>query len=238
MPTRANTRSPHRAVGAILLCAGEGKRLGMSSPKALVQLAGRPTFLWSIDVLEDSPEIQGIVVVGPVQNLQPILKSSPHKYSKVVGWCEGGPDRHDSVARGLQELATEFSYVLIHDCARPLVTVNLVKRVVQDARKYGAAISAVPLDDTLKYIEDEEVRKTVRRANLWRAQTPQVFRRDWLEDAYSRTHKAPTDDASMVEAVGHRVHVTRGESRNLKVTYRDDLELAASIIAASKPLNR
>ena len=108
--------------GAILLCAGRGKRLGSPGGKALAPLAGRPLFLWSLDALERTPSLTGIVVVGPVSALRAAHAASGMPASRVVAWCEGGPERQDSVARGLAALPPSFDLVAIHDAARALIT--------------------------------------------------------------------------------------------------------------------
>jgi 2-C-methyl-D-erythritol 4-phosphate cytidylyltransferase len=105
-------------------------------------------------------------------------------------------------------------------------------RVAADARAHGAAIAAVPLEDTLKRVTLEVIDDTVPRAGLWRAQTPQGFRRDWLEEAHARAAAIATDDAALIEAAGHRVHVTMGETANFKITTRDDLCLAEAWLSA------
>jgi 2-C-methyl-D-erythritol 4-phosphate cytidylyltransferase len=124
--------------------------------------------------------------------------------------------------------------VAVHDCARALVTPDVVDRAVSDAVAHGAAIAAVPLEDTLKRATLEVIDDTVPRAGLWRAQTPQAFRRDWLEEAHrvAAESKAPpaTDDASMVEAIGSRVRLTRGEAINFKITTPEDLWLAEAAL--------
>ena len=215
------------SVTAILLCAGRGDRLGGSVPKALVPLAGRPLFTWSLEALERSPAIERIVVVGPVPRMKEMLAASGLSPGKVVAWSEGGRERQDSVARGLHVLPDEATLVAIHDCARALVTPDLVGRVVADAMQHGAAIAAVPLADTLKRGALGAIETTVPRQGLWCAQTPQVFRRAWIEAGHQAAEaRRATDDAALVEALGHRVHLTPGDPLNLKITTPQELELA------------
>jgi 2-C-methyl-D-erythritol 4-phosphate cytidylyltransferase len=218
--------------GAILLCAGQGERLGAGVPKALAALAGRPLFTWSLEAFEASPAIEHIVVVGPARTLQEALWACGMHAGKVAAWCEGGRERQHSVARGLAALPEACDVVLVHDAARALVTPALIARVAADARTHGAAIAAVPVDDTLKRVTLEVIEDTVPRAGLWRAQTPQGFRRDWLAEAHARAGAVATDDAALVEAAGHRVRVTLGEATNLKITTPDDLHLAEAWLSA------
>ena len=214
------------SITAILLCAGRGDRLGAAVHKALAPLAGRPLFTWSLEALERTPAIERIVVVGPVQRMREMLAASGLRPGKIAAWSEGGRERQDSVARGLQVLPEDTTLVAIHDCARALVTPELIGRVVADALQHGAAIAAVPLADTLKRGTLGAVETTVPRQGLWCAQTPQVFRREWIEAGHAAAAHRATDDAALVEALGHRVHLTPGGPLNLKITTPQDLELA------------
>ncbi|OGF10573.1 MAG: 2-C-methyl-D-erythritol 4-phosphate cytidylyltransferase [Candidatus Eisenbacteria bacterium RBG_16_71_46] len=220
------------SVGALLLCAGRGERLGAGVSKALAPLAGRPLFTWSLETLQRSSAIEGIVVVGPVRQAQDLLAASGIEPAKIVGWSEGGRERQQSVARGLAALPERFTTVAIHDCARALVSGDLVARVVGDALRFGAAIAAVPLEDTLKRGTLDTIETTVPRQGLYRAQTPQAFRRDWLTAAHASARTAATDDSALVEALGHPVHLTPGDPLNLKITTPLDLELAEAWLSA------
>lgn len=210
--------------GAILLCAGRGERLGRKETKALIPLAGRPLFTWSLEALQNTPVIHAIVVVGPMKPLRAALGGWSEQ--RIAAWCEGGKERQDSVTRGLAALPAECDVVAVHDCARPLVTPDLIARVVAEAMASGAAIAAVPLEDTLKRTSLGVVEQTVPRAGLWRAQTPQAFRRDWLERGHAEAHGVATDDAALIEATGGRVKVVEGAAANFKITRAQDLELA------------
>ena len=216
---------------AILLCAGKGERLGLGVDKALAPLAGRPLFSWSLEAFERSPAIEGIVVVGRTKLLRDLLAASGLAPAKIVAWTEGGRERQDSVARGLKALPPEFDLVVVHDSARALVSPALIGRVLGDAVAHGAAIAAVPLEDTLKRGSLRVIEDTVPRAGLWRAQTPQAFRRDWLEPAHAAAQGKATDDAALVEAAGHPVHLTEGEAVNFKITTPADLALAEAWLA-------
>lgn len=219
------------SVTAILLCAGRGERLGAAVPKAAVPLAGRPLFAWSLETLERCASVDSIVVVGPVRTLRELLAAAGLAPAKVVAWVEGGEERQHSVARGLAALPEGCDLVAIHDCARALVSAEVVERAVSAARAHGAAIAAVPLADTLKRVESDVIAGTPSRAGLWCAQTPQVFRRDWIEAAHAAAGQTATDDAALVEALGHAVHVSEGEALNFKVTTPGDLALAERWLA-------
>jgi len=211
---------------AILLCAGKGERLGAGVDKSLVPLFGRPLFTWSLKALELSRAIERIVMVGPVKRMKELLAASGFAPRKIVAWSEGGRERQDSVARGLNALPDDTALVAIHDCARALVTPGLIARVVGDAVQHGGAIAALPLADTLKRGALGVIETTVPRQGLWCAQTPQVFRREWIAAAHAAASRQATDDAALVEALGHRVHLTPGDPLNFKITTPQDLELA------------
>ncbi|NOT33794.1 MAG: 2-C-methyl-D-erythritol 4-phosphate cytidylyltransferase [Candidatus Eisenbacteria bacterium] len=214
---------------ALLLCAGRGERLGAEVGKALVPLASRPLFTWSLEALEHCRAIDAIVVVGPVSPLQHALAATGLAIRKVVAWTEGGRERQHSVARGLHVMPEDAEIVAVHDSARALVTSELIERVIEDARIHGGAIAALPMSDTVKRVGDSVILETLAREALWRAQTPQAFRRAWLVEAHAKSACATavaTDDAALVEALGHPVHVTPGDAHNLKITTPDDLALA------------
>jgi len=216
---------------AILLCAGRGDRLARGDDKALVLLVGRPLFTWSLAALERCDAIRAIVVVGDEKRLRPAAEAAGLG-ARVVAWTAGGKERQDSVARGLAALPREFDLVAVHDAARALVTPELVGRVVADAASRGAAIVAAPLEDTLKAASLGAITRTVPRAGLWRAQTPQAFRRELLERAHAEAHGTATDDAALVEALGVEVRITEGDAMNFKITREADLALAEAVLAA------
>lgn len=219
---------------ALLLCAGHGERLGRREDKALVALAGRALFTWSLEALQRCSAIEAIVMVGDAARLKPAVAAGGLTEARIAAWTPGGRERQDSVARGLAALPPAYELVAVHDCARALVTPELIGRVVADAAAHGAAIAAVALEDTLKRGTLGTIEQTVPRAGLWRAQTPQAFRRDWLERAHAEAHGSATDDAALVEALGLRVHLTEGDPMNFKITRPRDLELAEACLAARR----
>ena len=219
------------STGAILLCAGRGDRLGAGVPKAFVRLAGRPLFAWSLAALQRCASVDAIVVVGPVTTARGLLAASGASFERIVAFVEGGAERQHSVARGLAAMPAEHDLVAVHDAARALVSPGVVSRAVEAARRHGAAIAAVPLADTLKAVAGDRITATPLRAGLWCAQTPQVFRRDWLVAAHAAATDTATDDAALVEALGHDVRVAEGDSLNFKITTPADLALAEAWLA-------
>jgi 2-C-methyl-D-erythritol 4-phosphate cytidylyltransferase len=219
---------------ALLLAAGCGERLGSERPKAFVELAGRPLVQWSLDVLAASPEIDRVVVATP-----PEMESLPATVRLPAGaLCVPGGDVRSASVRHALALAQDDDPILIHDAARPLLTVDLVQRTLAAAMAEGVhgAIAAAPASDTVKRTEGEPpiVTETLDRANLWAVQTPQVFRREALERALQVSDEvlaAATDDAWLVERMGGRIAVVPSHTANLKITTPVDLELATLLLA-------
>jgi 2-C-methyl-D-erythritol 4-phosphate cytidylyltransferase len=233
-------------VAALVLGAGSGERLRESlgvrksegadeasgvAPKAFVPLAGRCLLLRSIEAVAAAAEVDLVVpVVG--QEAMPRLmdlESELHKIPKVRAAVAGGAERQDSVCCGLEALPAEVTHVAVHDAARPLVRPEDVSRVVRVGLSRGAALLAIPVRDTIKRVEAGRVVATPPRAECYAAQTPQVFRIDWLRDALARAGAdgvQGTDDASLVERLGVEVEVVEGDPANLKITSAEDLALA------------
>ena len=213
---------------ALILAAGSGERLGAGRPKALVQVAGRPLVRWSIDVLSQVAEIERIVLALPPGTPPP---------AGVIA-VEGGPVRSDSVRRALAA-AGPGETVLVHDAARPLLSVELASAVIaalKDDDSADAAIAAVPVTDTVKRVDGAGVvRETLTRSELWAVQTPQVFRRAALERALAVPDEIlaqATDDAWLLERDGGKVLVVRASEENLKVTTALDLQVAEMLLSA------
>jgi 2-C-methyl-D-erythritol 4-phosphate cytidylyltransferase len=206
---------------ALVVAAGRGERLGSPGPKAFVMCGGRSMLEWSIDALKAVPEIAHIVVATP-----PGIEA-PAGTTGVFG----GEERSHSVRAALHHTLAGDP-VLVHDAARPLVTPEIIRAVLDglDAEA-DAAIAAAPVADTIKRAgrDGRTVAETLDRAALWAIQTPQVFRRDVLERALAQPHDvlaAATDDASIVEGMGGTVRLVECPRENFKITTPDDLRLA------------
>jgi len=213
-------------VGAIIVAAGEGRRMG-GVDKVLAPLSGKPVLARVVDIFESCQSVDQVVVVVSQQNIEPAKQLVAEQgWSKVTDICAGGSRRQDSVVAGLDRL-DHCDWVVIHDGARPLVTGDLIERGLEASRETGAAVAAVPITDTVKVAGDDRlVRQTLPRHNLWAVQTPQVFRFDIIVDASRRVKAEVTDDASLVEQAGYRVKLYMGSYDNIKITTPDDLALA------------
>ena len=246
------------AVATIVVAAGEGRRLGAAEPKALVPLAGRPLLLHSLERLSGLPGLLEQVVVVPPGWRARVEERFAAEFArwKVSRVVEGGVRRQDSAAAGFAALSPGVEVVLIHDAAPPRVRGRALPRGgvgpptpppaggggraaaggggAGGAPRDGAALLAVPLSDTLKREGPEgRVGETLDRRGLWRAQTPQGFRREVYAAAMRRAMKEggdATDDASLVERAGGAVTLVEGDPSNLKITTAADLRAAEALL--------
>jgi len=217
-------------VGVIIAAGGASQRMG-GLDKLYAMLGGKPVLVRATLPFQKSPLVDQIVVVVAGEKVNQCQQLIPGgEWSKVTNICAGGERRQDSVAAGLKLIA-KCDWVVIHDGARPFVTVNLIERGLAAAQETGAAIAAVPVTDTVKEAgEDSIVRQTLPRQNLWAVQTPQVFRIDIITEAYRRAKGDVTDDAMLVEQMGHKVKVFMGSYDNIKITTPEDLALAEVLV--------
>ena len=217
------------------MAAGQGTRLGAGVPKQYLPLGGVPMLLRALRPFTTHPEVAHTVVVLPAAD----AASPPPWLAAVLGGTltvtAGGAERSDSVAAGLAALPAACTVVLVHDAARPFVEHALITAVAGVARRGEGAVPAIPVGDTLKEVAPDSggrIVRTVPRAGLYRAQTPQGFPRRVLEQAHAQaTHGGPaTDDAQLVEQAGVPVRVVAGSARNFKITTEDDLLIAERLL--------
>ena len=217
--------------------AGSAIRMGLGYSKAYVDVEGKPLLARTVAALLASPFIDKLTVAVRPDEIalasgEIVGKLNLQDRVEIIG---GGEERQQTVEKLLAAAPPERDLVLIHDAARPLISENLIHEVLEAAAEWGAAIPAIPIADTIKESIDggETVSGTVDRARLYRAQTPQVFHRDLIVSAHRRARKEKwevTDDASIMEQMGHEIRIVAGEERNIKITTLDDLELVRWII--------
>lgn len=222
-------------VWAVLVAAGSGERFGGKRPKAFANLAGRPLVAESLERLDASAWIEAIVVVAVADWEEPtILLAEELGAGSLRAVVTGGATRTDSVRAGLAEVPGDTAVVLVHDAARPLVSDDVVERVVTALGEgWDAAVPALPLVDTVKRAEDEAVAETVDRSGLHAVQTPQAFVAGALRRALAGAGEA-TDCAALVEATGGRVRLVEGDRRLLKVTTPADLAFVETLLGAER----
>jgi 2-C-methyl-D-erythritol 4-phosphate cytidylyltransferase len=227
---RASRSDELGTVWAILVAAGRGERLGSDKPKAFAKLGDEPLLTEPLRRLEECGWVDAIVLVAPAGWEEPaILLAEELGCGKVSACVAGGETRTESVRAGLAEVPADALVVLVHDAARPLLSTDVVERVLAPLREgWEGAIPGLPVADTLKRVDgDGTVVATVARDGLWAVQTPQAFLADALRRAYAAARLA-TDCSALVEATGGRVKVVEGDARLLKVTTADDLAKIAS----------
>jgi len=219
----------------VIVAAGTSSRM-QGRDKLWIPLAGRITLARTIDAFEASPLIATIVLALNPERIADAdaLRESEH-WRKIAAIVPGGPRRQDSVRRGLDILAGFASppaWVMIHDGARPLVTSEIIAAGLEAGKRYEAAIAAVPVKDTIKVVRDGTVHATLDRAELWVIQTPQVFSFPLIHHAHhsAAAETAVTDDAALLERLGHAVAVFPGAYSNIKITTQEDLFLAELLI--------
>lgn len=217
-------------VAAIIVAAGAGVRMG-GIDKLFTELGGIPLLARTIAAFDASPLVDEIVLVTSESNLDRCWRLVKARgFRKVTELVPGGTRRQDSVQQGLAQV-TGSQWVLIHDGVRPFVDSSLIAAGLEAAREHGAAVAAVPVKDTIKVVNaDRMVRNTPNRETLWMVQTPQVFRTDLIRSAYRDAFGDVTDDAMLLERLGHPIKVYQGCYDNIKITTPEDLELAECIL--------
>lgn len=221
----------------ILPAAGKSTRFRDKEKKPFVNLDGRAVWLRTVEHFINRPDVaQCVIVVAPDDQEMFRLRFGANLAFMNVQIANGAAERFQSIANALELVKPEVDFIAVHDAVRPCITEALITSVFTKAEKTGAALLALPVTDTVKQCNDQhQVQTTVPRKGLWLAQTPQVFRREWLAEAYaqrSKLGKDITDDAQLVEAAGHAVHVVEGAGTNIKITTRQDLILADAILKA------
>ncbi len=213
--------------------------MGAETPKQFLELDGTPIVILSLRRIAACPQVTDIIVAtraDEVARLEERIKKE--KFKQTVRIVKGGDSRQDSVAAALREVVNETELVLVHDAVRPFVTVEQITRVIEEARRCEAAILGIPAMDTVKEVKRASlpedvalITATVPRERVVLAQTPQAFSTKLLKEAFARAQSDgvnASDEAGLVERMGHDVHVVLGSERNMKITKPADMELARS----------
>jgi 2-C-methyl-D-erythritol 4-phosphate cytidylyltransferase len=225
---------------AIVPAAGSGSRMDRELSKQYLSLGGMPLLVRTLKVFDECPLVDALLVVVPPQDIEFVRNTvlAPWKLKKVAGVLPGGKERQDSVRAGVEALDRETDLVIIHDAVRPFITLEVISQCVRAARDEGAVTVGVPAKDTVKEVSpDGRVMRTCDRSRMWLTQTPQVFRREIIENAHraaARDGFRGTDDTSLVERLGIAVRMIRGEYSNIKITTPDDLILAETLLAVRR----
>jgi len=221
-------------VGAIIPAAGRGKRIGASVPKQFLEIQGRPLLHHTLMVFASCKLIDYVVLVMPRADVDEMGEDWLNKYEIVREVVVGGEQRQDSVYNGFNSLEEGTDIVVVHDGVRPFTTPQMITATVEAAQQHGAAITAIPVSDTVKQAADGFVKQTVSRDGLWRVQTPQAFQYGLLQQAFKKAKKDSyygTDEGSLVEYLGERVKIVPGSELNIKITRKEDLVLGESLLS-------
>jgi len=233
-------RSNLPEVTVIIAAGGRGRRMGGRTPKQFLPLAGVPVIERTIGLFSGVRAVREIVVVVPRESLRRMNAIVRRAGFARVAVVPGGKERQHSVLRGLEACSRTDGVVLVHDAVRPLVERRVIDDVIRAALRHGAAVPAVPVTDTIKTVSGARggfVSRTLPRGELWAVQTPQGFRFSILRDAHLKAAAAGvlgTDDASLVERLGRRVRIVRGNGANIKITTPRDRKVAESLIPGGK----
>lgn len=228
----------NNTVALILAAAGRSSRFsrrGSSDPmvkKVFTHLGGKPVWLRSLEKFTSREDVTQVIVVVAPEDIAWFRKYYISEINRILLLVvAGGEDRVDSIRNGLIAVSPKVGYVAIHDAARPCVTEQEITAVFKEAKKRGAALLATPMVGTIKRVVEGQIEETVPREYLWEAQTPQVFRRDLIFEAYQqKIRDVPTDDAQLVERLGQPVYVVPTDSGNIKITTQSDLVLAKYLV--------
>ncbi|MDE4085135.1 2-C-methyl-D-erythritol 4-phosphate cytidylyltransferase [Planococcus maritimus] len=220
----------------VLPAAGSGKRMKADRNKLLLELSGKPIFIYTLEVFDRDPDCEGMWLAVK-EDERELIEAYVERYriKKVKGYATGGAERQDSVRAGLEMAAGQCEVVLVHDAARPFISPTVIRELVEQANESGAAIAGVPVKDTIKKVRESVITETVNRAELWMIQTPQAFRYELLMEA---AHRAKvdgflgTDEAMLVERMGHPVQIVESTYDNVKMTTPDDLIYGKAILAS------
>ena len=226
---------------AIVLAAGQGKRMHSKVQKQFLEIQGYPVLYYSLRCFQESPLIQDIILVTGEESISYCKEEIVQKYgfTKVSAVIPGGKERYDSVYAGLCE-CRDCEYVLIHDGARPFVTEEILKRGLQKVKETGACVIGMPSKDTVK-LSDEEgyVKETPNRKCVWTIQTPQIFSYSLIREAHDSIRQKDmskiTDDAMVAEHVtGVKIRFSEGSYRNIKITTPEDLVIAEAFLRENR----
>jgi len=226
-------------VCAIIPAGGQGTRMGGTVPKQFQALRGQPILQYTLQRFQESGLIDSLILVVPEKELENTRAEWLGKPPLVQQVVVGGEKRQDSVFNGYQALAKDTDIVLVHDGVRPFLSQGMIQETIHCAEKFGAAITAIPVNDTLKQVDSSGlVQRTVDRDGLWRVQTPQAFRYDLLGEAFCKAQRDSfygTDEGALIEYLGQEVRVLDGSEWNLKITRPEDLVLGESIVEKMFP---
>jgi 2-C-methyl-D-erythritol 4-phosphate cytidylyltransferase len=232
----------YRSVAAIICAAGASKRFGGKRKKPLVDVAGRAVFLRSVELFSDRDDVKQILLaISPEDEELVTVKWGANLKFFNVKICFGAEERFDTVGKALDLVKDDIDLIAVHDAVRCCVTKEWIDKVIAKAAETGAAILACPVVATVKEVGNNVIIKTVERAALYEAQTPQVFKAELLKKAYANLANLDknkiSDDSQLIEALGEKVSIVETDSSNIKITRKGDIAIAEAILRSRpKPI--
>jgi len=223
-------------LSVVIPAGGQGLRMGAKVPKQFIELKGRPIIHHTIAVFEALDWVDEIILCVPEAEVSHVQNEMANRAKvKVV---VGGEERQDSVYNGLKAIGKSSGFVAVHDGVRPFITEEIIKTVYEAAKKFGAAVAAIPVNDTLKRADNEGLlQENIERENLWRMQTPQIFKTELLLEAMEKAQIESfygTDEGSLIQFIGKPVKFILGSEFNIKITRPEDLILGEWIASLNK----
>jgi len=230
-----------QSVAAIICAAGAGIRFGGKRKKAFVDVAGRAVFLRSVELFDNRDDVKQVLLgIAPEDEELVSIKWGPNLKFFNVKIFLGGCERFDTVNKGLELIKDGIDLIAVHDACRCCVTAELIGKVIAAAAKSGASLPAHPVAATIKEVKDNTIIRTVDRAGLYEAQTPQVFAASLLKKAYENLKNLDqskiSDDSQLVESLGHKVTIVEADSSNIKITRKSDIAIAEAILKSRPKL--
>lgn len=221
-------------VAVIIAAGGKGERMKAEIPKQFISLHNKPIIVHTLRKFAGCPGVQKIILIVPENEVaETDLLVSKWNIVKNTEVIAGGKTRQHSVWNGLRKIPAEIEIVMVHDGVRPFISEKIISKCIEETKKWGAVITAVPVSDTVKEVVNNSVSRTLDRSKLWRVQTPQCFKKEILTKAYKKaweTNQTATDDSALVEKTGYTVRVIQGEEKNIKITSPEDLKIAEKLL--------
>nr|MBF0222915.1 2-C-methyl-D-erythritol 2,4-cyclodiphosphate synthase [Desulfobulbaceae bacterium] len=228
------------STAAIITAGGVGRRMGSNNPKQYLTIHNCPIIIHTLKAFLETQLFDQVILVAPIEHLEQTRKLlSEYQLDSCLELVSGGPTRQDSVGNGLNAVKSTISHVAVHDGVRPLISHQSIEQCLQAAYTFGAAITAVPVKDTLKHSSEAGIiANTVERNQLWRAQTPQIAKLSLLKAAYQKATElgfSGTDEASLLELIDCPVRLIEGSETNIKITLPEDIQMAEAILNSQNP---
>jgi 2-C-methyl-D-erythritol 4-phosphate cytidylyltransferase len=230
-----------QSVAAIICAAGASSRFGGKRKKAFVDVSGRAVFLRSVELFSNRDDVKQILLGIASEDQELVnVKWGPNLKFFNVEIFSGGSERFDTVNKGLELVKDDIDLISVHDACRCCVTAEIIEKVIATAAQNGAAIPACPVTDTIKEAKENTIIKTVERAGLYEAQTPQIFAASLLRKAYDNLKNLDkskiSDDSQLAEALGNKVAIVETDSSNIKITQQSDISIAEAILKSRPKL--